>query len=217
MVYKIIKLVLFSTPAIVMLLLIGIINGQSHKANAEEMTQKEQPIDENLINKKPTERRRLNENGYSQRYIELSWTNRDERAIQLLQAYGFNWEQERNSIKTIARIHRIFPQTFLCIMYADSSMGKFLKTERNYGNVGNVDSWKTRTFDNFEQWVDAIGRYALNWKYLKDKKTIWELSPYGWATWAVYATSPSSWWINILNCLWMIHNKQINNDWAFRF
>ena len=42
---------------------------------------------DNLVNKKPTTRWRLNSNGYSQRYIELSGSNRVERMHSLLQAY----------------------------------------------------------------------------------------------------------------------------------
>ena len=81
------------------------------------------------------------------------------------------------SIKTIARVYRVYPETFLCIMYADSSIGKYLKTANNPGNVFNVDSGGTKAFETFEQGMDAIGRYGLNGTYLKSKNTIEELSP----------------------------------------
>ena len=174
-------------------------------------------VDENLTNKKPIEWRRLNSNGYSQKYVSLTWFGRDERAIQLLQAYGFKWQEERSTIKTISRIHRIYPETILCIIYADSSIGRFLKTEHNYGNVWNTDSGKTQAYTNMEQWLNAVGR-VLNNKYLWQYTLIGQLSPY----WEMngshfYATSKENWGINVLNCLWMIHNKQINNDFNFRW
>ncbi len=173
-------------------------------------------VDDNLTNKKPTEWRRLNSNGYSQKYTFLTWIGRDERAVELLQSYGFEWQETRNTIKTISRIHRVYPETILCIIYADSSIGRFLKTAHNYGNVFNTDSGRTKEFDNFEQWIDAIGRYWLNGKYLKHKTTIWQLSPATGEPWPYYATSSENWFINVSNCLGMIHNKQINWDRQFR-
>lgn len=44
-------------------------------------------VDDNLTNKKPTEWRRLNSNGYSQRYVYLTGTDRVERMHQLLAHY----------------------------------------------------------------------------------------------------------------------------------
>jgi len=65
----------------------------------------------------------------------LTGNTRDDRAIELIEAYGFDGVQVWLSIKTIARIHRVYPEVIVCIAYADSSLGKFLKTEHNYGNV----------------------------------------------------------------------------------
>ena len=48
-------------------------------------------------------------------------------------------------------IYLIKPEMFVCIMYADSSLGRFLKTKHNYGNVGNNDRGDTKTFETFEQ------------------------------------------------------------------
>ncbi len=44
-------------------------------------------VDDNLTNKKPTEWWRLNANGYSQRYVYLTGTDRVERMRQLLAHY----------------------------------------------------------------------------------------------------------------------------------
>ena len=172
-------------------------------------------LDDNITAERPTNWWRLNSNGYSQRYIHLTWNNKDDRVTQLLQTYGFEWE-EWNGIKTIARIHRIQPEMFVCIMYADSSIWRFLKTKHNYGNVWNNDRGDTKAFETFEQWVDAIWRYALNWTYLKDKYTLDYLTPAFWKSWPYYATSPENRHINVTNCLWMIHNKRIDDNWSFR-
>jgi hypothetical protein len=102
-------------------------------------------------------------------------------------------------------------------MYADSSLGRFLKTTHNYGNVGNNDRGDRVSFSTMEEWINAIWKYALNWKYLKHKYTVDYLSPAVWKPWPYYATSKENWHINVTNCLGMIHNKRIEDNWNFRF
>lgn len=169
--------------------------------------------DDNLVNQKPTTRWRLNSNGYSQKYVELSGSNRVERMRSLLQAYGHdNYEVWQ----TVARIHQIYPEMLICVTYADSSIGRFLKTENNLGNVWNTDSGKTQSYETMEAGINAIGK-VLNNRYLGQYNVVGQLSPFGQMNGSpYYATSKENWGINVLNCLWMIHNKQINNDWKFR-
>lgn len=173
------------------------------------------PQDDNLIDNKPTPRWRLNSNGYSQRYVELSWNTRDDRAIDLLNAYWFTGVDVWLSIKKIAWDWGVYPEAIICIAYADSSLGRFLKTKHNYGNVWNNDRGDTVEYDSIEQGFNAIGK-VLNNKYLSYIYTIDYLSRYGNATGMVYATSPENQFINMANCLSMIHNKKIPDDWKFR-
>ncbi len=169
--------------------------------------------DDNLTAERPTTRWRLNSNGYSQRYIELSGTNRVERMHSLLAAY---WHDNYEVWQTVARIHRIYPEMIICVAYADSSLGKFLKTKNNLGNVWNNDRWDTVEFATIEAGINAIGK-VLNNRYLWQYNVVGQLSPFGQMNGSpYYATSQENWGINVLNCLWMIHNKQINNDWKFR-
>lgn len=173
------------------------------------------PESDNLTNKKPTTWRRLNANWYSQRYVYLSWNTRDDRAIELLDAYGFTWVEVWSSIKTIARIWRVQPEMFVCLSYADSSLGKHLKTAFNWANVGNNDRWDTVSYSNLEQGFNAIGK-VLNNKNLSYIYTIDYLSRYGNKTGMVYATSPDNQFNNMANCLGMIHNKAIPDNRKFR-
>lgn len=182
-------------------------------ANGEDIEQVQE--DSNLENKKPTPRWRLNSNWYSQRYIELHWNTRDDRAIELLEHYDFDGVRTWSSIKTIARIWRVQPEIIICIAYADSSLGKFLKTDHNYWNVGNTDSGKTQSYDNMEQWFNAIGK-VLNNRYLSYIYTVDYLSRYKNKTWSIYATSEENHFNNTVNCLGMIHNKKIADNWNFR-
>jgi len=54
---------------------------------------------------------------------------------ELLTKYGFDAEEVYPVIRTIGRIYNVYPEALICIAYADSSLGKYLKTEHNYGNV----------------------------------------------------------------------------------
>lgn len=73
----------------------------------------------------------------------------------ILKEYGFQ-EEMLASIKTIARIHKIKPEVIICIAYADSSLGKYLKTKNNIGNVGNNDRGDKVNYGNIEQGFNAI-------------------------------------------------------------
>lgn len=91
--------------------------------------------------------------------------DRTQRIKGLIAAYGFNPDEAWPAIRTIARIYHVYPEAIICIAYADSSIGRFLKTNHNYGNVGNNDRGNTQEYDNFEQGMNAIGK-VLNNRYL---------------------------------------------------
>lgn len=176
-----------------------------------------QQIQENIIESKPTTWRRLNSNGKSQRYIPLQATGNLARINELLEAYNIgNSGESIQAIKVIARIHHIYPEVITCIAYADSSLGKYLKTAHNYGNVGNNDRGDTKAYTNFEQWIDAIGR-TLNNRNLGKYISIDQLSRFGNSTGMIYASSIENWHINVLNCIGMIRGKRIPDQFAFRF
>ena len=158
---------------------------------------------ENLITKKPTKRWRLNSNWQSQRYVSLTG-DRITRMKWLLKAYDLDPEELRPAIRTIARIHRIYPEAIICIAYADSSLWKYSKTKNNPGNVWNNDRGMTQSYQNIEQWLNAIGK-TLNNQYLSYIYTIDYLSRYGNKTGMVYATSPENQFINLSNCLGMLN------------
>ena len=170
----------------------------------------------NIISYKPTERWRLNSNNLSQRYIELTGTDRTIRIQQLLDAYNLDSTESRPAIRTIARIYDVYPEVIVCIAYADSSIGRFLKTTHNYGNVGNNDRGDTQTYTNLEKWFNAIGK-TLNNQYLNTYISIDQLSRRGNKTGMVYATSDENRHINVMNCLGMIRNKRVPDNFAFRF
>jgi len=97
-------------------------------------------------------------------------------------------------------------------------LGYATKTKGNLGNVGNTDSWRTRTPDSLEQWIEAIF-WTLNNQYLKEKQTIGDLSYAGNCKIRcdkVYATSNSNRQNNVINSLSNIYQQQIEPDFLFR-
>ena len=127
---------------------------------------------------------------------------------QLLSAYGKDNYATR---ETVGQIHRVYPEVLICIAYADSSLGRFLKTDNNFGNAGNNDRGDTKSFVNPAQGIDAIASVGLESTYLRSRQSVMELSPYGGKPGPYYATSPENWGVNVLNCLGMVYDKKVDD------
>lgn len=171
-------------------------------------------LDTNLQYDKPTKRWRLNDNGVSQRYISLESEWRENRMKEFLSHYDRAPEYEVR--KVVARIYQVYPEVLICIAYADTSLGNFLKTPNNIGNVGNTDSGKTKYMHTAEQWVAAIWQTLTN-QYLWDYVSINQLSRYWNDDWKIYASSTVNRHNNVTNCLGMIRDKWVPDDFAFRW
>lgn len=164
---------------------------------------------------------RLNKDLKAQDYVELKGNTVEERATDLLNKHG----APHSSVwfKT-AEAYGIKAEVAICISKADSSLGQELTTANNFGNVWNNDRGDRVHFKTAEEWIAAISK-VLVWKYLLPNKKVWELSngwranlwlPKCWAWNYCYATSEDNWNVNVLNCLSMIHNKPIDEDFSFR-
>lgn len=115
----------------------------------------------------------------------------------------------------------------ICIAWADSHLGKALKSTNNIGNVGNRDDGSVVHYDSLDKWIEAIYR-VLNNKYLWGNTELGELS----GEWRIilkknpctnapapkkcYATSTWVWHTNVRNCLSVIHNTEIKDNHIFR-
>lgn len=112
----------------------------------------------------------------------------------------------------------IKPEVLVCIARSDTHLWYATKSKNNIWNVWNNDRWDTVEYDSIEKWINAIA-YTLNNVYLWSKQTIGDLSFAGDCKIncsKVYATSNSNRQNNLLNCLSLIHNKQIEPDFIFR-
>ena len=113
------------------------------------------------------------------------------------------------------KTYKIKKEAIICIAWADSHLGKKLKSTNNIGNVGNNDRGNVVHFATIEKGIEAMFK-VLNNKYLGHKQSIGSLSPWGGGTRPFYATSTENWNNNVLNCLNTIMDKSINENWNFR-
>jgi len=196
-------------------------NTNTVEAENESTNTIEKPVeDPNLINKKPTPRWRLNANGFSQRYIELTSEGRENRMRELLSHYDKAPEYEVRQV--VARIYRVYPEALICIAYADTSLGNFLKTPNNIGNVWNNDRWNKVIHWTAEAGVNAIGKVLTNrylWQYTERKQLAGSSNP-DWPNYATELTDwvrTNNWYNNTLNCIGMIRDKWVPDNFAFRW
>lgn len=117
----------------------------------------------------------------------------------------------------------------ICIAWADSHLGKALKSKNNIGNVWNDDRGRTREYETLEAWIEAIFWHLAKWKYMSGHNTIWTLSGEGrkrlWLPWCAeekdyrkkcYASSMGVWSTNVTNCMSAIHDRKIDENFEFR-
>lgn len=154
----------------------------------------------------------------------------DERARQWLQSQG------STNVKDSLHIWKKFWEEYkmdytlpLCISWADSSLGKALKSTNNVGNVSNNDRWDVKHYDTLEAWIEAIFWHLAHWKYMSWHEIIGTLSGEWrkrlWLPWCneekdyrkkCYATSLVVHSTNTTNCMSVIHNKVIDENYEFR-
>lgn len=157
---------------------------------------------------------RCNEDWMAQDIPALSGSWRHERMKELLNYYWV-WDLYDTFI-VAAKAHHIYPELWICIAKADTSLGKALKTQGNIGNVWNTDSWATKSFDNNYIWVWKIFE-TLNNQYLGNYTTVDQLSRKFNKDWKIYAGSEDNWHNNVMNCLGVIYDKTLPDNWNFRF
>ena len=157
----------------------------------------------------------------------LSGLSNDDRAFEFL---GTVWLQNtRDTWKAYGDKYKIDYTLPICIAWADSHLGKALKSMNNVGNIWNNDRGDVKHFDTLEAWIEAIFWSLARWKYMSGHNTIWTLSGEGrkrlWLPWCAeeknyrqkcYATSLGVWSSNVTNCMSALHDKQIDENYNFR-
>ncbi|MEF2175293.1 MAG: peptidoglycan DD-metalloendopeptidase family protein [Candidatus Absconditabacteria bacterium] len=116
-----------------------------------------------------------------------------------------------------AREYNIDVDMGICIGFSETGLGKHYARNSlyNVGNVGNNDRGDRRGFDSPLAGAKAI--YAtLNNKYLNKYWSIDQLSRYGNASDAIYASSPINWQSNMVKCLSVIKGYRVAEEHPFR-
>jgi hypothetical protein len=134
-----------------------------------------------------------------------------------LKLNGAEFVKEAGDIfRDVGHRYRIQPELLVCIAQADSSLGRYLKTSYNIGNVGNNDRGSTVHYSSLEEGIEAMGK-VLNNKYLGNIQTIGQLSRGGGGSGYVYATSSFNWNNNVKLCMQNImQDKTIDEYYRFR-
>jgi murein DD-endopeptidase MepM/ murein hydrolase activator NlpD len=139
----------------------------------------------------------------------------DERAQNFLASYGV-WVYKTLSFRENAvKDTNIDRDMVACVAFAESTLGRYLSTNGNIGNVGNNDRWDRFAFGSALAGARAIAQ-TLNNQYLGDYHTIDQLSRYGNSDGNIYASSPVNRQTNVLKCLSQIKGYYIPEDFPFR-
>ena len=139
----------------------------------------------------------------------------DERSQNFLSLYGKWIYRNLNFWNTVVEGTNIDRDMVICVAFAESTLGHYLATENNIGNVGNNDRGDRIAYSTPYQGARLIAD-TLNNAFLGDYHTIKQLSRYGNKNGAIYASSPINWQTNVLKCLSKIKGYTIPEDFPFR-
>jgi hypothetical protein len=145
----------------------------------------------------------------------LKWETVDARAQTFLSSYAVGTYRNLAFWDQVVAWTNVDRDMVICIAFAESTLGKFLATDNNIGNVGNNDRWDRIAYNNPYNGARLIP-LTLNNQYLGNYHTIKQLSRYGNSDWKIYASSPINWQSNVQKCLSKIKGFYIPEDYPFR-
>ena len=139
----------------------------------------------------------------------------EERTQRFLNSYAVGTYRNVDFWDQVVAGTNIDRDMVICIGFAESSLGKFLSTNNNIGNVGNNDRGDRIAYNNPFNWARLIA-LTLNNQYLGNYHTIKQLSRYGNEDGKIYASSPINWQSNVQKCLSKIKGFYVPEDYPFR-
>lgn len=137
------------------------------------------------------------------------------RESQFLIRYGVGIYRQVAFRENVVQGTNIDKDMVICVAFAESTLGHYLSTSNNIGNVGNNDRWDRIPFQSAYGGARAIP-ITLNNRALGNYHTIKQLSRYGNKDGMIYASSPINWQTNVLKCLSQIKGYYIPEDFPFR-
>ncbi|MDR0859974.1 MAG: peptidoglycan DD-metalloendopeptidase family protein [Candidatus Peribacteria bacterium] len=139
----------------------------------------------------------------------------EERSQNFLSAYAKGIYRDLNFRDSVVVGTNIDRDMVICVGFAESTLGNYLSTSNNIGNVGNNDRGDRIAYGSPYDGARLIA-LTLNNPYLGHYHTINQLSRYGNAEGKIYASSPINWQTNVLKCLSKIKGYTIPEDFPFR-
>ncbi|MDR2540226.1 MAG: peptidoglycan DD-metalloendopeptidase family protein [Candidatus Peribacteria bacterium] len=139
----------------------------------------------------------------------------EERSQNFLSAYAKGIYRDLNFRDSVVVGTNIDRDMVICVGFAESTLGNYLSTSNNIGNVGNNDRGDRIAYGSPYDGARLIA-LTLNNPYLGHYHTINQLSRYGNADGKIYASSPINWQTNVLKCLSKIKGYTIPEDFPFR-
>lgn len=137
------------------------------------------------------------------------------RADQFLTTYGVGVYSQLAFWEDAVKDTNIDRDVAICIAFAESTLGNYLSTTNNIGNVWNNDRGDRVSFSSALAGAREIAN-TLNNKHLWSYHTIRQLSRFGNKDGKIYASSPINWQTNVTKCLSQIKGFYVPEDYPFR-
>lgn len=154
------------------------------------------------------------EKAYERTFV-LRGESEEDRQKYLLKTYASREFNDWDTWVDSALEARIDPSFLMCVGLAETTLGNYLKTPYNIGNVGNTDSGDTVTFASAKGGIDAMAS-TFNNKFLWSYTLVSELSRWGNSDGTIYASSNANWHNNIIRCLSSLKWRFVEDDYIFR-
>ncbi len=137
------------------------------------------------------------------------------RADQFLSTYGVGIYRQLAFWEDAVKDTNIDRDVVICIAFAESTLGNYLSTSNNIGNVGNNDRGDRISFSSALVGAREISN-TLNNQHLWHYHTIRQLSRFGNKDGKIYASSSINWQTNVTKCLSQIKWFYVPEDYPFR-
>jgi hypothetical protein len=151
---------------------------------------------------------------YERKFI-IKGNTEEDRQKYLLSTYATRDFQNHALWIEVALDARIDPSFLMCVGLAETTLGNYLKTPYNIGNVGNTDSGATSSFSSPEEGISWMAS-TFNNRFLSHYEYVSQLSRWGNTEGAIYASSNANWHNNIIRCLSSLKGRFVEDKYSFR-
>ena len=151
---------------------------------------------------------------YDRKFV-IKWDTEEARQKYLLRTYATRDFQNWDLWIDTALDARIDPSFIMCVWLAETTLGNYLKTPYNIGNVWNTDSGDTASFASSKEGIAWMAS-TFNNRYLSQYNYVSELSRWGNPDGVIYASSNANWHNNIIRCISSLKGRFVEDKYNFR-